>query len=776
MRHSLRAHLQLRRGLRAVILALAATGLLGLVAPAASLAAGAGRVVRYHGYRVVAPAGWPVYRVGGHAPACVRFNRHAVYLGDPSGDQRCPATAAGRTEAILISPLRSRAGRFLLPPTTTADASANAGTEAQIINTTHGVVVTATWHRDPAVIERALGLGSLSAMAAASRRPRPGSEVAFAESRSRAFAHARTTPAAVSTPGEIYTGTGFDACSTPSSGQMSAWGASSYRAVGVYIGGTNMACSQPNLTPTWVSQQAATGWHLIPIYVGLQAPSNSCGCAGISTSPTTAAAEGTAAAQDAVTDAQAIGLGTGNPLYLDMESYNRTTTNTDAVLAFVSAWTTQLRASGYTSGAYSSSDSGVEDLAAQYGTGYPEPDDLWIANWNNQQNTSDPNVPSTDWAAHQRLHQFEGAHNEAYGGDTINIDGDYVDAATAAAGGGTSGVDATPTPAPSPSLSVSAGAGADGSVDLTPSWQYATGIASWQVLGGTSPTSLSWVGPAAGAGARFPVVTHDAFAYYAVQALGVAGQVLGTSAPVADPAHLAIFGSSAFAPRRGLGAVPVGCYAVRPCILKTTVYVGRTALALTRPERLSTSTGLAYFQLTPRAQARLRRATHQQMAVKVKIADVAGKSVTRKLTLTSFSTANPSPPRTISQPGQVHFVGMTDFVSHGWFGGILVSCPAGAPCATTGTIAAAGRVIAKTNAATVGAGEMGYLFFSLTSAGHQLLAHTKSNQLGATVTLTSTGAIPSSNSSASGAGAIGGTGIPVTGSTSRARIALVSFP
>ena len=53
---------------------------------------------------------------------------------------------------------------------------------------------------------------------------------------------------------------------------MSAWGASGYRAIGVYIGGTNMACAQPNLNSAWVSGQSAAGWHLIPIYVGLQAP------------------------------------------------------------------------------------------------------------------------------------------------------------------------------------------------------------------------------------------------------------------------------------------------------------------------------------------------------------------------------------------------------------------------------------------------------------------------------------------------------------------------
>ena len=42
----------------------------------------------------------------------------------------------------------------------------------------------------------------------------------------------------------------------------------------------------------------------------------------------------------------------------------------------------------------------------------------------------------TDWANHQRLHQYRGGHNDTYGGAELNVDSDYVDAATAAAGTG----------------------------------------------------------------------------------------------------------------------------------------------------------------------------------------------------------------------------------------------------------------------------------------------------------------------------------------------------
>ncbi|HEX5526272.1 MAG TPA: DUF1906 domain-containing protein [Solirubrobacterales bacterium] len=236
-------------------------------------------------------------------------------------------------------------------------------------------------------------------------------------------------PLALSSSGSVFTGLGFDACSTPSSRAMSAWKSSPYRAVGVYIGGANRACSQPNLTPEWVAAQTEAGWHLIPTYVGLQAPTSSCSsCAKLSASQATA--QGSAAAIDAVEEAAEVAMGPGSPIYFDMESYSRTSSASAATLAFLEAWTKKLHALGYVSGVYSSSGSGIADLADQIGSGYTLPDDLWIANWNGAQNTSDPVVPAGAWTPHERIHQYRGGHDETYGGVTINIDDDYVDGAT----------------------------------------------------------------------------------------------------------------------------------------------------------------------------------------------------------------------------------------------------------------------------------------------------------------------------------------------------------
>jgi glycoside hydrolase-like protein len=394
--------------------------LLALVVPAVAAAAAPTKTVRYHGYRLVVPAAWPVYDLASDPTVCVRFNRHAVYLGRPSSRQACPAHAVGRTEAILVAPLTANAARAGagaanpgLPPVRGRDTQPPHGSSTELPIPSAGVLVTATWGGDPAVVKRALGVHTFTA-----RQPPPAAHPS------------RAKPHAIHRAGDpVYTGLGFDACATPSAAAMSAWAASPYRAVGVYVGGANEACAQPNLTASWVQQESAAGWVLLPVYVGLQAPSNGCGCAAIV--PSQASAEGVAAADDAVNQAEAVGITPGNPIYDDMENYRRGGTNTASVLAFLAAWTSELHARGYASGVYSSASSGVADLVAQVGTGYLEPDQIWNAEWNNQATTSSAYIPAADWPNHQRLHQYQGGHNATYGGVTINIDGDYVDAGAA---------------------------------------------------------------------------------------------------------------------------------------------------------------------------------------------------------------------------------------------------------------------------------------------------------------------------------------------------------
>jgi glycoside hydrolase-like protein len=692
--------------------------------------ASATKTVSYRGYQLTVPAGWPVYRLAERSGTCVRFNRHAVYLGVPSADQSCPAHAAGRTEAILVSPLPADVAgaartNGLPDPAAVQPAIPEGGSSAQLPEPSHHVVVTATWGRQPAVIRQALGVRSLPS---AGGSPHAVAAAATNAMRRSPSIRAATAVTAASQPGEVYTGLGFDACATPSSSQMSAWDASGYRAIGIYIGGTNMACAQPNLNSAWVSSQSAAGWHLIPIYVGLQAPSNSCGCAAISAAG--ASGQGTAAARDAVVQAQAVGLGAGNPVYFDMEGYNQSSTTSSAVLAFLAAWTSQLHAQGYKSGVYSSAASGIRDLVGQTGAGYSEPDDIWIANWNGTRSTVDVNVPSGDWPAHQRLHQYSGAHNETHGGTTINVDGDYVDAATAAAG------TVTTAAAAGPSLSVAPVP--DGSIDLYPSWRGVSGVSSWQVLAGPTATALSPAARPVGATTRLPIALRSAYPYFQIRALSSTGLTLGVSPAVATPAHVSVIGNEVFVPRHGPAAVPVSCFQISACQVTMTIAT-TTTLARTATQRIPAGGGLAYFRLSPSGHALVAEAGHRRLPVTVTVRTSTGKTATRRVNLVPYTTSGPSPQRRIGASTVVRILSATEFLSNGWSGGMLASCLTAIPCSATTTISAGGQVIARTGAESLGASAIGYLRFRLTAAGHRMLARSRGNQLSTRVDITSAG-------------------------------------
>ena len=218
---------------------------------------------------------------------------------------------------------------------------------------------------------------------------------------------------------------GFDACTAPSQAAMKAWKAK-YSAIGIYIGGQNMACDYGNLSAAWVKAVHAMGWSLLPIYVGLQAPCNS--FQKISTK--TPATQGAQAADTAVGDAVSFGLGKGSPIYFDMESYNNTNASCKStVLQFLDAWTKEIHAKGYVSGVYSSASTGITDLATTTtisGHALNQPDALWFALWDMKNNLiGTPYLASTKWAA-DRVKQYQGNQNVKVGSYTLNIDADWV--------------------------------------------------------------------------------------------------------------------------------------------------------------------------------------------------------------------------------------------------------------------------------------------------------------------------------------------------------------
>jgi hypothetical protein len=115
--------------------------------------------------------------------------------------------------------------------------------------------------------------------------------------------------------------------------------------------------------------------------------------------------------------------------------------------------------------------------------------------------------------------------------------------------------------------------------------------------------------------------------------------------------------------------------------------------------------------------------------------DVSKLSFSRFITLVPFSTSGSAPARTASQSPSLQILGLTDFVSPGGVGGILAECLASTPCHTKTTVSVGKTVIASTGSELLGARSVGYLIFSLTSAGRSMLEHAHGNQLGAAVTI-----------------------------------------
>jgi hypothetical protein len=227
---------------------------------------------------------------------------------------------------------------------------------------------------------------------------------------------------------------GFDACAAPSLNTMSTWkSASPYTVVGIYLGGSNRGCAQPNLNASWVATAHAQGWKLLPIWVGPQASCSTLGnTTRLSGDPTAAWWQGIIEASAAADAANNLGMGWLTPIYYDMEGYARGGACSVSVQAFADGWVRQINSRGYLGGMYSSLCSGILDAAASFNDATKAPlNAVWIAAWNNT-----PNIlgfgspcPLSDalWNNHQRVHQYIGGHNESYGGITINIDTNAVD-------------------------------------------------------------------------------------------------------------------------------------------------------------------------------------------------------------------------------------------------------------------------------------------------------------------------------------------------------------
>jgi hypothetical protein len=400
-----------------------ATESLASAAPAANLRAHAPQHVAYLGHTFTVPSGWSVVNLSKDPTACVRFDVHAIYLGTPSASQKCAATGAAATEAaVLVSP--ASVG-------TSASAQDNA-VERRITATLKNVQITASYGTDRSVVAQVLASAGVptpkveSVAAGAARKPQIQTRAAVTSKAVNGITVAEMTFSDV--------GLGFDACTAPSTAQMTSWSASPYKTVGVYIGGSDRTCTQPELTASWVSTEAAADWHLMPLYAGPQGDPGQ----DLPSELTSPAAQGTASANDAVAQAQALGIGQGALLYDDMEGADFTAAVSAQVETFLNAWTTRVHALGYHSAVYGEEDGALTVLNDDWGK-MAEPDVIDVANANGLQNDDPGADPANHWTGH-RTHQFVANDTQTYGGVSIQVDEDYLGLAGTCVPTGSGGV------------------------------------------------------------------------------------------------------------------------------------------------------------------------------------------------------------------------------------------------------------------------------------------------------------------------------------------------
>ncbi len=269
---------------------------------------------------------------------------------------------------------------------------------------------------------------------------------------SKSISSAETTPAPAIPPGdkaesgntEVYIGQGFDRCEIPSLSQMQTWwDASPYKAVNLYIGGSSRACANGVLTSSYISELYRQGWKFIPTWVGPQAPCTSYH-SRMSYDVSAAFGQGVSEANLAVERLFALGLTdpdkTGSVVYYDIEHYGTNTTCRAAVNAFMNGWVSQLHARGNLAGVYGSTlcNTGISDFRNITHV----PDVIWPARWyhNLGEGYYDPTanvwnlgtcIPNTAWSNHQRIRQYEGDHDELWGGVALDIDSNALDGVVA---------------------------------------------------------------------------------------------------------------------------------------------------------------------------------------------------------------------------------------------------------------------------------------------------------------------------------------------------------
>jgi hypothetical protein len=432
------------------------------------------KLVTFQRAAVAVPASWPVVDLRTDPDHCVTYDHHAVYLGVATAP-RCPAHLVGRTDTITLT---SAGGHLAHTVAATVDGRAAEVSYAPAGGATVavpglGVEVTMTWATDDRADLRILSTlrsaATVPPAPAATPAVLPGprtlpSIAALARSAVRLTGTRPSGPEGRAAAGAS-TSSGFDTCTAPSLSTMRAWLRSPYRTVSIYLGGSDLACAQPALTPDWVIETHALGWDFLPTWVGLQAPcTTAVGDARITASDAVTA--GATEARDAAASAEALGFGAGTPLSLDMEPFPTTDPAcVSTVQAYFNAWDRTVDAAHFTSAIYLNAGYGFAALGDAYGqASFVEPTDIDLADWDGVDSVYFRSAPAGAWADHQRLHQYLGDKTETWGGATDTVDVSDVQAAV-----GAPSAEAPP-------------------VDIARNPDFAVGLSDWHVRSATSAT------------------------------------------------------------------------------------------------------------------------------------------------------------------------------------------------------------------------------------------------------------------------------------------------
>ncbi|SDN64223.1 hypothetical protein [Allokutzneria albata] len=137
-----------------------------LVVPGTANAAEDTKPVAYRGYEIDVPASWEVIDLDRAPGTCVRFDKHAVYLGHPRPNPECPARQTDRTEALVLEPVENakpttdvvtRLPSYVAKPTQLPNEP-----EFAMVVSAAGVLVTVSRGEDKAQIARVLESGRIT--------------------------------------------------------------------------------------------------------------------------------------------------------------------------------------------------------------------------------------------------------------------------------------------------------------------------------------------------------------------------------------------------------------------------------------------------------------------------------------------------------------------------------------------------------------------------------------------------------------------------------------